>query len=86
MFYLIFKMISPASRIFISNLKDDIDKSTLSKFGDNLKDLLGDMSKNYFIVIVKLELHEDYVRHIFRNLLSWTNSTLNIFIEIAKDD
>ena len=33
-----------------------------------------------------VELHEDYVRHIFRDLFSVPNSTLNHFIEIIKDD
>ena len=44
MIYLIFKIIKPGTRIGVSNLKDDIEKSTLSKFGSNKKYLLDDMS------------------------------------------
>ena len=35
---------------------------------------------------LKGERHEDYVRHIFNDLLLGPNSTLNCFIEINKDD
>ena len=44
------------------------------------------MSSNYSIIIDKWERHEDYVRHIFRDLFLGTNSTLNRFIERNKDD
>ena len=44
MIYLIFKSINPYTSIGVYNLKDDIEKSTLSKFGNNVKDLLDDMS------------------------------------------
>ena len=43
------------------------------------------MSSNYSIVVDTGERHEDYVRHIFRALLSETNSTFNSFIERTKD-
>ena len=43
MIYLIFKSINPDTRIAVSNLKDEIDKSTLAKFGNNIKYLLDDM-------------------------------------------
>ena len=70
MIYLIFKRINPATRIVFSNLKYEIDKATLAKFLSNKKDLLDYMSSNYSMIIDKRELHEDYVRHIFRAILS----------------
>ena len=81
MFYLIFKIINPATRIGVSNLKDEIEKSTLAKFGNNLKDLLDDISSNYSIIIDKETFREDYVRHIFRDILSGPNSTVNILFK-----
>ena len=54
---LVFKSINLATRIGVSNLKYDIDKSTLAKFGNNVKDLLDNMSSNYSIIIDKGELH-----------------------------
>ena len=81
MFYLIFERINPSTRIGVSNLKDEIEKATLAKFDNNVKDLLDYMSSNYSIVIDKVEIHEDYVRHIFRALLSGPNSNFNRFIE-----
>ena len=70
----------------VYNLKDEIEKSTLTNFGNNVKKLLDDMSSNCFIIIDGVECHEDYVRYIFRALLSGPNSTFNNFIWSTKDD
>ena len=43
------------------------------------------MSSNYSIIIDKIERHEDYIRQIFRALLSGKNSTFDRFIEITKN-
>ena len=86
MLYLIFKSINPATIIGVSNLKYDIEISTLTNFGNNVKDILDHMSPNYSIVVDKGERCEDYVRHIFRALLSYPNSNFNHSIEINKDD
>ena len=69
MLYFILKGINPYIRIGISNLKYDIDKATLATFGNHVKYLLDNMSSNYSNIIDKRERHEDYVRHIFRDLL-----------------
>ena len=44
------------------------------------------MSSNYSINIDIGERHEDYIRRIFRDLLTGPNSTLDCFIEINKYD
>ena len=36
MLYLLLKRINPATRIGVSNLKDEVEKATLPKFGNNL--------------------------------------------------
>ena len=81
MLYLLFKNISPATKIGVSDIKDEIDKANLNKFFNNVKYLLDDMSSNYSIVIDKGEHNEDYVINIFRDQFSGPNSTLNHFIE-----
>ena len=86
MIYLILKSVNASTRIGVSNLKDEIDKATLANFGNNLKNLLDDMYLNYSIILDKGELHEDYVRHIFRDLFSRPNSTFNSFVERSKYD
>ena len=86
MIYLLFKSINPYTRIGVSNLKYEIDKSTLSKFGSNLKDIIDDMSSNYTIIIDGVKYHKDCVRHPLRDLLSGKNSTFNNFIERTNDD
>ena len=53
MIYLILKSIKQAPIIVVYNLKYVIEKSTLTKFGNNVKDLLDDMSSNYPIIIDK---------------------------------
>ena len=60
--YLLLKIINLATRIDVSNLKYEVDKATLTNFGNNVKYLLDDMSSNYSIIIDKVELHEDCIR------------------------
>ena len=86
MIHLLLKSIKPATRIGVSNLKYEIDKATLSKFGINVKYLISNIFYNYTIIIDKGEFHKGYVSHIFRDILSGTNSTFNSFIEIIKYD
>ena len=71
--YLLFKIINPAKNIGVSNLKDEIDKATLDKFGNNVKELLDEIYSNYSIILNKVEHHDDYVRHIFRDIFVVTN-------------
>ena len=56
-------------------------KLSLETFG---KDLHDDMSSYYSIIVNNAELHKDYFRHIFRDLLPGPNSTFNSFIENIK--
>ena len=46
MICLILKIINTDTRIGFSNLKYEIEKATLAKFGNNVKYLLDDMSSN----------------------------------------
>ena len=73
MIYLLFKSINPDTIIGVSNLKYEIGKATLAKFGNNVKDLIDDMSYSYSIIIDEGERHKDYVRHLFRDLFSGQN-------------
>ena len=85
MLYLLLKRTKPVTRIDVSNLKYEIEKATISKFGKNVKDLLDYMSSNYSIIIDKRELLVYYVRHIVRDILLGPNSTFNCLIERSKD-
>ena len=76
----------PASKIGVSNIKWEFKRATISKFGNNVKYLLDGMFPNYSIIIDKWERHKDYVRKIFRALLSVPNGNFNRFIESTKDD
>ena len=53
MLYLLFKIISTATRIGVSNLKDAIEKVTLYKFENNINHILYDMYSNCTIIIDK---------------------------------
>ena len=44
MFYFLFKIIIPATRIGASHINYEIIKTKLAKFGNNIKYLLGEMS------------------------------------------
>ena len=85
MLNVLFKITNPVTRIGVSNLKYEIRKSNIAKFGKNVKDILDDMYSNYTIFIDKGEIHEYYVCHLFRSLFSVSNPIFNCFIEITKD-
>ena len=86
MIYLLFKSTNPDKRIGVSNLKYEIEKSTLAKFDNNVKYILDGMSANYTIIIDKGERNKDYVVTIFRDILSDPKSNFNSFIETTKDN
>ena len=86
MLYLILRSIKRATSIGVSNLKDEIEKSTLSKFGKNVKYFIGYISSNYSIIIDKGERYYYYVHRIFRDPVLGPNSTFNSFIDRAKYD
>ena len=46
------KIIHPDTRIGVSNLIDQIEKAILSKFGNNVKDTIYDMSSEYTTEII----------------------------------
>ena len=58
MLYLVFKNINPDTRIGVSNLEYEIEKSILSKFGNNIKDLLDEHDSKYPIIIDKGKYRE----------------------------
>ena len=58
MTYIIFKKINTSTSIGVSNLKYKNEKSTVSKFGNNVKDIFDDMFSNYPIIFDKGEFHE----------------------------
>ena len=80
------KIINLDTRIYVSKLKHEIEKATLAKFVNNVKDLLDDIFSNYSIIMDKGECHEDYVRQIFRAILLGKNVTLNRLIEMTNVD
>ena len=86
MLYLLLKINNPDTRIFVSNLKYEIDKSNLAKFGNNVKYLLDGIYYYYTIIINEGERHGFYIHHIFRDLFSGTRSTLIHLIQIKNVD
>ena len=81
MLYLILKSINPATRIIVSNIKDKIDKSTLDKFGINVKDILDEVSSYFTIIIDKGRTQWGLcLPYIQRDIFPFPNSTFNSFI------
>ena len=46
MIYLLFKIINPATQIDISNLKEETERSTISKFVNHIKDIIDRIHSN----------------------------------------
>ena len=86
MIYLPFKIINVYARIGVSNLKYEIEKATIAKFGNNVKYIIYDMYSNNYIITDKGEHHYYYVGHIFRDLLLGGKSTFNCFNENTNYD
>ena len=61
MIYLLLKSINPTTRIRVSNLNDNNEKVAIYKFGNNLKDILDDMTSNWNIIIYEGVRHDEYV-------------------------
>ena len=61
MIYLLLKSINPTTRIRVSNLNDNNEKVAIYKFGNNLKDILDDMTSNCNIIIYEGVRHDEYV-------------------------
>ena len=53
MLYLILIIIKSDTMIYVSNLKYEINKSTLSKLGNKVKYLLDSVYSNYSIIVDK---------------------------------
>ena len=51
--YLLLKIINPDTRIGVYNLKYEIEKANLDKFGNNVKDIIDETYENYSIIIDK---------------------------------
>ena len=51
MLYIIFQSINPSTNIGISNLRGEIEKKPMSKFGNNVNYILDDMPSKYTIII-----------------------------------
>ena len=85
MLYLSFKQINPDTRIGVSNIKDEIEKSTLGRHVIKKIFFIVDMSSNNTIVIYKVETKQNYAFHIFRDILLEPKSTFNNLIKRKKD-
>ena len=59
MIRLLLKLINPTTKMWVSNLRDKIEKAIVSKFINNVKYLLDDILSNYNIIIEKGGCHED---------------------------
>ena len=59
MIHLLLKLINPTTKMWVSNLRDKIEKAIVSKFINNVKYLLDDILSNYNIIIEKGGCHED---------------------------
>ena len=69
MLYLLFKIIIHTTSLGIYKLKDKIEKTAISKFGNNVEDILDEIYSNYTIIINKVGSYEYYVCHIFGDIL-----------------
>ena len=85
MLWLILKMINPTTQVGISNLKDAIEQETLQKFSNNVFVMLDRMQKNLEDIKDSGSTHNDYLHHMLRALMTYTNAIFRDFIQKEKD-
>ena len=85
MLWLILKKINPTTQVGISNLKDAIEQATLQKSSNNIVVMLNRMQQNLEYIKNHGSTHNDYLRHMFRALMTSTNVIFRDFIQREKD-
>ena len=84
MLWLILKKIYPTTQDGISNLKDAIEEVTLQKSSNTVVVIIDRMQKNLKEVKDRISKHNDYLRHMFRTLMTYTNVIFRYFIQKEK--
>ena len=73
MLLLVLKKINPTTQVGISNLKNAIEKVTLQKSSNNVVVMLNRMQQNLEDIKDRGSTHDDYLRHMFRALITSSN-------------
>ena len=76
--------INPDTRVGVYDLKKDIMDARLTKFSNNVKDMLDHMDSQYQQIIQQGHTHEDYVMNLFDALLSSKNEEFRQAIRSEK--
>ena len=75
-FPILFKNCQYHNQDFFSNLKENIEKEKVSKFGSNGNYIIDDMYLKYKTIIDKGEFHEGYICHLLIYLFTGKNQPL----------
>ena len=81
MLWLISKNNNPTNQVGISNLKDTIGQSKLHKSSNNVVLMLDRMQKNLEDIQDHGSTYDDYLRHMFRALITCINVVSREFTE-----
>ena len=84
--WFLLKKINPTTQVGVSNLKDSIERATLAHHGHDVVKLLAHMKANYTEIKERGGTHDDFLRHVFRALLTSKNSVFVSFIQRYKDE
>ena len=82
---MILKNINPTSQVRISNLKDAIEQETLQKIINNAVVMLDRIYKHLEDIKNRASMHNDYLRQMFRALMTSTILTFIDFIQREKE-
>ena len=86
MLSIILHEINPDTRVGVYDLKKDIMDARLSKFNNNVKEMLDHMDGQYQNIIQQGHSHEDYVMNLFDALLSSKNEEFRQAIRMEKTE
>ncbi len=77
--------INQSTRVGFSAFKAQIEKATLAKYGNDVEKMLDEMHSTYNTIELDGS-HEDFICHIFQNLLSGTNQVFHNFVRRERDE
>jgi len=85
MLWKVLRSCHPDTVVGFEDNKNIIEQATLAKYNNNVIDMLTDMQENFDYIIANRGSHDDFLRHIYKALLSGQNAVFNAFIQREKD-
>jgi hypothetical protein len=86
MLQIIMEKVKPSTRVGVEDLKDLLSECRLANYNHDVGKMLDQMETTYNEILRSNSTHQDYLRDVFRALLSGKNDIFTQYIQREKDD